>query len=147
MQQLAAGLRSGIGEAGGRPKDVPGNRRYVFVFYRKLAASCLFMAVSWASDAPPSDVQKIKDLNIEDLLEVKAVSAVRHDQRQLDSPRSMSVITGEELRRRNFRTVPEALQGLAGVMVQETNYAGGSPIIRGMVGNRILILVDGMRLN
>ena len=95
----------------------------------------------------PSDVGKLKDLGIEDLLEVKAVSAVRHDQRQLDSPRSMSVITGEDLRRKNFRTVPEALNELVGVMVQETNYGGGSPIIHGMVGNRILILVDGVRLN
>ena len=97
---------------------------------RALFAAWLCAAVAWAGDDRASDIQKIKDLNIEDLLEVKAVSAVRHDQRQLDSPRSMSIVTGEELRRKNFRTVPEALQELAGVMVQQTNYAGGSPIIR-----------------
>jgi hemoglobin/transferrin/lactoferrin receptor protein len=117
------------------------------VIVRALFAAWLCAAVAWAGDDRASDIQKIKDLNIEDLLEVKAVSAVRHDQRQLDSPRSMSIVTGEELRRKNFRTVPEALQELAGVMVQQTNYAGGSPIIRGVVGNRVLILVDGMRLN
>lgn len=102
--------------------------------------------MAFSADAPDG-LTKLKDLGIEDLLNVKAVSAVRHEQRQLDSPRSMSVITGEELRRRNFRTVPEALQEIVGVMVQETNYAGGSPIIRGMVGNRILILVDGIPVN
>jgi outer membrane receptor for ferrienterochelin and colicin len=58
-----------------------------------------------------------------DLLNVKAVSAVPHEQKQLDSPRSMPVITGEEICRRNHRTVPEALWEMVGVMVQETKYA------------------------
>ncbi len=90
---------------------------------------------------------ELKRMSMEDLLAVTAVSASRHRQKHIDSPRSMSVITADELRKRNYRTVPEALNELVGVMVQETNYGGGSPIIRGMVGNRILILVDGIRLN
>ncbi len=89
----------------------------------------------------------LRSLSLGDLLNVKAVSASRHEQRQIDSPRSMSVITAAEIKLRNYRTVPEALNEVVGVMVQETNYGGGSPIIRGMIGNRILILVDGIRLN
>ena len=112
-----------------------------------ILAVALAAGTAVASDDSTGSVKQLKDMGIEDLLEVKAVSATRHDQRQLDSPRSMSVITGDELRRKNFRTVPEALNELVGVMVQETNYGGGAPILRGMVGNRILILVDGMRLN
>jgi outer membrane receptor for ferrienterochelin and colicin len=57
-----------------------------------------------------------------------------------------AVITADNLRERNHRTVPEALTELAGVFLQETNY-GGAPIIRGLIGNRILILFDGVRLN
>ena len=34
-----------------------------------------------------------------------------------------------------------------GVWVQKTNHGGGSPFIRGLVGNQILVLVDGIRLN
>lgn len=45
------------------------------------------------------------------------------------------------------RTMPEALQGLAGVWVQKTDHGGGSPIIRGMIGYQTLMLVDGIRLN
>ena len=37
--------------------------------------------------------------------------------------------------------------GTTGVFVQKTNHGGGSPIIRGLVGNHVLVLVDGVRLN
>ncbi len=90
------------------------------------------------------DLMKMK---LEDLLNVTVVSASRYEQKIIDSPRSVSIITSEEIRKKNYRTTPEALNELVGILVQETNYAGGSPIIRGLVGNQILILVDGIRLN
>ena len=34
-----------------------------------------------------------------------------------------------------------------GIFVQRTNHAGGHPIIRGLLGHQVLILVDGVRLN
>ena len=60
--------------------------------------------------------------------------------------RATEVITSDEIRRQNARTLPELLM-MAGVFVQQTNYGGGSPIIRGLMGKHILILVDGARLN
>jgi hemoglobin/transferrin/lactoferrin receptor protein len=63
-----------------------------------------------------------------------------------ETARATEVITQEEIRRQNARTLPELLM-MAGVFVQQTNYAGGSPIIRGLMGKHVLILVDGARLN
>ena len=45
------------------------------------------------------------------------------------------------------RTAPEALADAAGVFVQKTNHGSGSPFLRGLVGNQVLVLVDGIRLN
>ncbi len=45
------------------------------------------------------------------------------------------------------RTMPETLQGMTGVWVQQTDHGGGSPIIRGMIGYQTIMLVDGIRLN
>lgn len=107
-----------------------------------LAAACALAQTESTPGAP-----RLTDVDLEDLLNTTVVSAARHPQRIIESPRSISVITVENLRERNYRTVPEALAELAGVFLQETNYGGGAPIIRGLIGNRILILVDGVRLN
>jgi iron complex outermembrane receptor protein/hemoglobin/transferrin/lactoferrin receptor protein len=39
------------------------------------------------------------------------------------------------------------LIGLTGVWMQKTSHAGGSPFIRGLTGNQLLQLTDGIRLN
>ncbi len=58
-----------------------------------------------------------------------------------------SEVTAEELSRRPARSTPEALLEEEGLFVQRTNHAGGHPIIRGLLGHQVLILVDGVRLN
>jgi hemoglobin/transferrin/lactoferrin receptor protein len=50
-------------------------------------------------------------------------------------------------RRRAYRTLPEALAEVPGVLVQKTSRGQGSPYIRGFTGFRTLLLVDGIRLN
>ena len=56
-------------------------------------------------------------------------------------------VTGEELRETGERSLPRALGQATGVWVQESNLGGGQPVIRGFLGNKVLILVDGVRLN
>ncbi|HWO89565.1 MAG TPA: TonB-dependent receptor [Gemmatimonadales bacterium] len=45
------------------------------------------------------------------------------------------------------RILPDALRELPGVQVQQTNAGHGTVILRGLVGNQVLVLVDGVRLN
>lgn len=59
----------------------------------------------------------------------------------------MVVVKGEDLVRTGERSLPRALGRAAGVWIQESNLGGGSPVIRGLLGNQILILIDGVRLN
>lgn len=81
-------------------------------------------------------------------LSEQVVVTARLDQAATETvPRATTVVTAEQLERRQPRTTPEALAEAPGVWVQKTNHGGGSPIIRGLVGNQILVLVDGIRLN
>ncbi|MBI5362827.1 MAG: TonB-dependent receptor [Planctomycetes bacterium] len=59
------------------------------------------------------------------------------------------VVTGEALERTGERNLPRAIAKAAGtgVWMQETNTGGGSPVVRGLIGPHVLILVDGVRLN
>jgi hemoglobin/transferrin/lactoferrin receptor protein len=74
-------------------------------------------------------------------------SVNRTPERPFDTARAVQVITAEDIWRKNARTVPELLMNETGIFVQQTNYGGGSPIIRGLMGKQIVILVDGVRIN
>lgn len=53
----------------------------------------------------------------------------------------------EDLRRVQSLTTADALADLSGVYVQKSQFGGGSPVVRGFEANRVLLVVDGVRLN
>lgn len=75
------------------------------------------------------------------------VTAKRQEDLSSEVSQSITVVSKEQLLQNSPRTAPEALMNQTGVWVQKTNHGGGSPIIRGLVGNQVLLLVDGIRLN
>ena len=74
-------------------------------------------------------------------------SVNRTPERPFDTARAVQVITAEDIWRKNARTVPELLMNETGLFVQQTNYGGGSPVIRGLMGKQVVILLDGVRIN
>lgn len=52
-----------------------------------------------------------------------------------------------ELLRTSPQTAADALDHHGGVYVQKSQMGGGSPIIRGFEANRVLLVVDGVRMN
>lgn len=75
------------------------------------------------------------------------VTAGRARESLPDVPRAVSVVTRADLDARLPGTTPDALMDTAGVLVQKTNLGAGAPYVRGLVGNQILVLIDGVRLN
>jgi vitamin B12 transporter len=61
--------------------------------------------------------------------------------------RAVSVVTAEEIERRQIRYVADALRALPGVSVSGTGSSGAGPLqvrIRGAEGNHTLVLIDGV---
>jgi len=57
------------------------------------------------------------------------------------------IISAEELEELNAQTTADVLQNADGIQVQKSQMGGGSPIIRGFEANRVLLVIDGVRLN
>jgi hemoglobin/transferrin/lactoferrin receptor protein len=76
-----------------------------------------------------------------------AVTATRSASAVADLPHAVEVIDAGDLARQMPVTMPDALEGLSGVLTQKTSNGQTSPYIRGFTGFRNLLLVDGIRLN
>ncbi|QMU63301.1 MAG: TonB-dependent receptor plug domain-containing protein [Flavobacteriaceae bacterium] len=58
-----------------------------------------------------------------------------------------AVLTKGEIRRVSPQTSADLLAAVPGVRVQKSQLGGGSPVLRGMESNRVLLVVDGVRMN
>jgi outer membrane receptor protein involved in Fe transport len=81
------------------------------------------------------------------MFEKQVVSANRVKESAWRVPGEISVVRPEDQPERAVMQTSDWLKEEAEVLIQKTNLGGGSPVIRGMSGNRVLMMVDGFRLN
>jgi hemoglobin/transferrin/lactoferrin receptor protein len=75
------------------------------------------------------------------------VSATRWKQQTSDVPGKIAVIRPVEVALQNPQTAADLLNASGEVFIQKSQLGGGSPMIRGFATNRVLITVDGVRMN
>jgi outer membrane receptor for ferrienterochelin and colicins len=82
-------------------------------------------------------------------MEPVVVTAAGFEQKLTDAPASISIVTREELTKRPYLTLIDAVRDLEGVDVGETSDKTGqkSISIRGMGSDYTLVLIDGKRQN
>lgn len=73
-------------------------------------------------------------------------TATRTEEKTAQVPQSVNVVTHEDIERKQARTPNQMLREETGIWSTQVT-AQGSPIIRGQIGNRILYMWDGIRLN
>ena len=75
------------------------------------------------------------------------VSANRWEQDRMRVPEKIIVMDAGDVAFLNPGTSADLLQQSGEVYVQKAQLAGGSPMLRGFAANRLLIVVDGVRMN
>ncbi|RUT80102.1 TonB-dependent receptor [Ancylomarina longa] len=75
------------------------------------------------------------------------VSANRWEQNKKEVPNKIATISTKEIKFTNPQTTADLLGTSNEVFIQKSQMGGGSPMIRGFATNRILIVVDGVRMN
>lgn len=80
-------------------------------------------------------------------LEQVIISATKWKQSNKELPSRISVISPKDIEVQNPQTAADLLNLSGEVYIQKSQQGGGSPMIRGFATNRILISVDGIRMN
>jgi len=75
------------------------------------------------------------------------ISATRFEQDVDDIPNRVISIPAEKIRFENPQTTADMLSSSNEVFVQKSQLGGGSPMIRGFSANKVLIVLDGVRMN
>lgn len=83
-----------------------------------------------------------------DTTKLADVMLVQKIPRELKSvPFQLDIITSSEIDFQNFQTTAEMFSNSGSLFVQKSQQGGGSPSIRGFEASRVLLLVDGIRMN
>lgn len=75
------------------------------------------------------------------------VSSSRWEQDKTEVAQKITSINPKEIAFQNPQTAADMLGTSANVFIQKSQLGGGSPMIRGFATNRVLIVVDGVRMN
>jgi outer membrane receptor for ferrienterochelin and colicins len=122
---------------------------------RKFVCS-LFLGAAvcgWGADSGPAQPRDLSDLSLEALMEIevpKVYGASKFEQRTTDAPSSISLVTADEIKKYGHRTLADVLQSLQGLHVSyDRNHAflGTRGINLGDFNGRVLLLVNGHRVN
>ncbi|MBE0592004.1 MAG: TonB-dependent receptor plug domain-containing protein, partial [Gemmatimonadales bacterium] len=109
-----------------------------------MLVSAAILSVS-ALAAAQQDTTPVRDTVF---LQEYVVSGSRSEQaRRIDQPLALSVTTPTLIDRGSGTLAVNLLRDVTGVHVQQTSAGQGAVVLRGMVGNQVLMLVNGVPMN
>lgn len=109
-----------------------------------IMAVCLAAGGGTAVNANVADSLNI--FRTVDLQEV-VVSVNREQARKINTPQHIVNVTKDFIDHANRQSTADLLAETGQVLVQKSQQGGGSPILRGFEASRILLVVDGVRMN
>ena len=104
-----------------------------------------------ATAAAQQGTKDLSEASLEELSNIQVYSASKHMQSASDAPSSVTVITADEIQKYGYRTLADILESVRGFYItsdRDYSFVGVRGFGRlGDSNNRILVLVDGHRIN
>ncbi|MBL7701830.1 MAG: TonB-dependent receptor [Ferruginibacter sp.] len=113
---------------------------------KKIFISCgiLFFACSgFAQQNKNSKDTTIKELNLEEVV----ISASNFAEKRKNIAQKIDVISAKTIAQSNAQNTGDLLINTGKVFVQKSQQGGSSPVLRGFEASRVLLVVDGVRMN
>ncbi len=107
-------------------------------FFLTILVGCMYCIDSSAQNIDTTEIESFDEI---------LVSSQRFAQKRSESPRQIEVLTSKRLTELVPATLGDALISSGKVFVQKSQMGGSSPVLRGFEASRVLLVVDGIRMN
>jgi hemoglobin/transferrin/lactoferrin receptor protein len=88
-----------------------------------------------------------QELDSTKVLEEVTISVNRTATKIDETPQRVKIISAKEISQSQSQTTADLLQNTGSVAIQKSQAGGGSPVIRGFEASRVLLMIDGVRIN
>lgn len=139
-----SGTRSQVSNAKGR-FDLSAFAQSDTLLLDHLGYSPVFITVPELNARPKPVTLRL--LPSQQMLEAVIISAIRSPERERATAVRVASVNAELIARHAPANSADALATSGEVFVQKSQQGGGSPMMRGFAANRLLIIVDGVRMN
>jgi hemoglobin/transferrin/lactoferrin receptor protein len=114
-------------------------------FTKSFIAGLILLNVHTASaqSEPGTDTTKIKSVSLQEVV----ISVNQVEETKKTVAQQTQVLKADEIAAMQAQTTADVIANTGNVFVQRSQQGGGSPVIRGFEANRILLVVDGVRMN
>lgn len=95
---------------------------------------------------PVSSVKELKQLSVEELMDIEVTSVSKRPEKLLDAASAIQVITSEDIRRSGASSIPDVLRLAGNLDVAQQNSHDWNISARGFntdLANKLLVLIDG----
>lgn len=109
---------------------------------KKIVILCASAFVFIHAFAQESDTTKNNSVTLDELV----ISANKEEETKKTVAQQVTVLTSKDIANSQAQSTADLIAA-AGFQVQKSQLGGGSPVIRGFEANRILLVIDGVRMN
>ncbi len=113
------------------------------IFFFSIVFFCFCITVLKAQNNEEKEDSTFKEIRLNEII----ISANKAPEKRKNIAQQTMILPGKKMEFLNQVTSAALLEQTGNVFVQKSQGGGGSPVIRGFEANKVLIVLDGVRMN